>query len=231
MAEHVFITAHSGCDGTPDNTLESVEKGIALGADCVEVDVRMGSDGRLWLTHDLPDELTGLVPLRAALERVKQWGGMVNCDLKTYDTLYPVLELARECGLERDQLCLSGSVKPQLLLDDRAIAQRAQVLLNVEELLRFMQPDCPDDWVRRHERFAQCVDEAAALLRDMRATALNAPYQFVPCEMIPRLREAGMQLSLWTINDAQELRAYLAQPLFNITTRRAELALRLRSEN
>ena len=40
MNRKIMITAHSGCEGTPENSLASIEKGIALGADCVEIDVR-----------------------------------------------------------------------------------------------------------------------------------------------------------------------------------------------
>lgn len=48
----IAITARSGCNGTPDNSMESVLTGIRLGADCVEVDVRMNEQGGLWLSHD-----------------------------------------------------------------------------------------------------------------------------------------------------------------------------------
>ena len=31
--KNILITAHSGCEGTPDNSMESILKGIELGAD------------------------------------------------------------------------------------------------------------------------------------------------------------------------------------------------------
>ncbi len=40
-----YITAHSGCENTPENSMESVRTGIALGADFVEVDVRLDPKG------------------------------------------------------------------------------------------------------------------------------------------------------------------------------------------
>ena len=49
-----YITAHSGCEGTPDNSLESVRAGVDLGADFVEVDVRLDPEGTPRLTHDMP---------------------------------------------------------------------------------------------------------------------------------------------------------------------------------
>ena len=45
----IMITAHSGCDGTPDNSMEHILKAIELGADCIEIDVNMGSRSPLYL--------------------------------------------------------------------------------------------------------------------------------------------------------------------------------------
>ena len=39
------ITAHSGCDGTPDNSLASE-------GNCLEADIRRNRDGELILSHD-----------------------------------------------------------------------------------------------------------------------------------------------------------------------------------
>jgi glycerophosphoryl diester phosphodiesterase len=47
-----LITAHSGCMNTLDNTLESVETGLRLGADVVEEDIRVTKDGIPVLSHD-----------------------------------------------------------------------------------------------------------------------------------------------------------------------------------
>ena len=49
-----LITAHSGCMGTPQNSLASVEKGIACGADFIEVDLNFTEDGTPVLSHDKP---------------------------------------------------------------------------------------------------------------------------------------------------------------------------------
>jgi glycerophosphoryl diester phosphodiesterase len=49
----ILKIGHRGAAGhAPENTLASVEKGIALGADYVEVDIQRTLDGRLVLMHD-----------------------------------------------------------------------------------------------------------------------------------------------------------------------------------
>ena len=42
-----MITAHSGADGTKENSLEFVAYAMQTGADALEVDVRMGENGIL----------------------------------------------------------------------------------------------------------------------------------------------------------------------------------------
>ena len=40
-----FITAHSGCMNTRQNSIDSITEGIRFGADIIEVDVNATSDG------------------------------------------------------------------------------------------------------------------------------------------------------------------------------------------
>jgi glycerophosphoryl diester phosphodiesterase len=50
---HILKIGHRGAAGhAPENTLASVERGIALGVDYVEVDIQRTLDGRLVLMHD-----------------------------------------------------------------------------------------------------------------------------------------------------------------------------------
>ena len=110
-----MITAHNGCEGIPDHTLASVEKGIAVGADCVEIDIRSDDQGRLWLIHDRPADFSGLVPLEEAFALIRDSGIAVNCDLKEESVFLPTFALAAKMGLGADQLVFSGAVDPKLL--------------------------------------------------------------------------------------------------------------------
>jgi len=47
-----LVAAHTGCGIHPDNTMESFFEGIEMGADIVEVDVRVSQDGMPILLHD-----------------------------------------------------------------------------------------------------------------------------------------------------------------------------------
>ena len=129
---HPYITAHSGCENTPDNSLESVRAGMALGADFVEVDVRLDPDGVPRLSHDMPADYGRLPTLEAVFRVVAGSPCGVNCDLKESAAFRPVLALGEQCGLSPAQLVFSGDVPiPQLLAEPR-LARRASIYLNSE---------------------------------------------------------------------------------------------------
>ena len=53
MSGRARIVCHRGaCRLAPENTLASALKALSLGGDIVEIDVRQGADGALWLMHD-----------------------------------------------------------------------------------------------------------------------------------------------------------------------------------
>ena len=78
-----MITAHSGADGTKENSLEFVKYAMQTGADALEVDVRMGENGILILSHDKTDEDAARLAdvFRMMRERPQM---RINCDLKEY---------------------------------------------------------------------------------------------------------------------------------------------------
>ena len=230
MNARIMITAHSGCEGTPENSLFSIEKGIALGADCVEIDIRMDARGRLWLTHDLPEFFDDLTPLEEAFAMIRESGVSVNCDLKEYGALLPVLALADQFGIGPDRLIFSGSVDIILLEQRPDIARRSRIFLNSEELVRDLTKNDPADRDGQTAFLLRQTDAAAKRLRALGAEALNAPYKHMPDALIDSLRARGVLLSLWTVNDEDALREFMKKDLLNITTRNASAALRVRAE-
>jgi len=224
-----LLTAHSGCENTAENSLESIQTGIALGADCVEVDVRLSQDGTLVLSHDAPETAHGLVTLAEAFGKLPD-SVSVNCDLKQPDALYPTLELAQRCGIERDRLIFSGSVPIAQLQRDASIARRCRIFLNSEEICRFLMNDPSVSREAQAAFFMQNMEFIADFMKKLGAEALNAPYLYVSDEAIAALRRLGVELSLWTVNDADTLRHLLEKDILNITTRCVQTALELRSQ-
>ena len=238
------ITAHSGCEGTRDGSMEAVLRGIELGADLVEVDVRRVAGLGLALSHDTVADPAGLVPLAAVFSVIAQHPPVgVNCDLKEYGLARDAMALAEASGLRDGQLSFSGSLTPRLLADDPQIARRARVYLNIEEVLCELYraenpggapPDArPWDVVLGHmgdslERWIGPLVETC-LRADIRA--LNLPASPLIKPWLVRLGEAGLRLSVWTINEPDAMRELFAMPwLENLTTRQVALALSARAE-
>lgn len=227
---NTMITAHSGCENTPDNSMESVYAGIRAGADCVEVDVRLDRDGALVLSHDRQQDYSGAVRLESVFRVTAEAGICVNCDLKEYAALYPCIALADALGIDSDHLVFSGSVEIGLLEKDPSIVERARIFLNQEEIWRYLTGVTGDDDQAEHDFYQQPenLDAVAAVVKRLGVTALNSHFGDMTREHIFDIRSRGMQLSLWTVNSHEEMVRLLSEDLVNLTTRRPVEALSVR---
>mgnify|MGYP003199851933 CR=1 FL=1 len=128
-----MITAHSGADGTKENSLEFVAYAMQTGADALEVDVRMGENGILILSHDKTDE--DAVRLADVFRMMGKYPGMrINCDLKECGLEVAVRQLALISGLKTEQILYSGSVRP-VPVTESCIWRDVEVFWNIEEYL------------------------------------------------------------------------------------------------
>ena len=94
-----MITAHSGCDGTPENSLEFLRTALLSEADAVEVDVRKNGEGKLILSHDETEE--DAVTLEEAFRMAEGIPKKkINCDLKQKGLEEEIYRLALEYGME-----------------------------------------------------------------------------------------------------------------------------------
>ena len=202
-----IITAHSGCEGTEDNSLAHILAAIASGAEMIEVDVRQAPDGALYLSHDVPEDIGSRPALRTLFEQVSQAENMeMNLDVKTEGLIGPVMALAKEFGLER-RIVFTGACNA-----DRALANSLGA-----EMWRSM-------WSGKQ------IPDGIEANRADGSPYLNVYYPMITEEYDRMLREAGGAFSAWTVNDEKNIRRFLEMGIGNITTRTPALALRLRKE-
>lgn len=244
MIHRPFITAHSGCDGTQQDSLDSVQKGIELGADAVEVDVRQAVDGTLILSHDKPAAGAARATLEEAMAMVARAGIGINCDIKETGAIPGVLALAKKLGLPRERLILTGSASPPLLAQNPGWGGEARIWMNMEQLMLWyggtdaqgMYDDAPldGDWGELFgglaARLAQSLAQTAQDCRKMGVEVLNVPH-FLPGmdDSIRGLLALGLGVSVWTANTQQDLDRLLALGVTSITTRTTALALQRRA--
>ena len=198
------ITAHSGCEGTPDNSREHVLAAIDSGAEMLEVDVRCDQNGLLYLYHDLPDDVGKCLTLRELFELIEPEKNMaVNLDVKTEGLIEQIMALASEFDLA-DRIIFSGECRNDR---KRANGLGAEVWRN-----------------------AWNIPEGIAANRADGCPILNVHFTNVTEEYEKELRSFGASFSAWTVNDEENLRFLLKMGVANITTRKPLLALRLRKE-
>lgn len=207
-----LITAHSGCDGTPDNSLEFVKHALSCGADAFEIDVRC-RDGRLFMSHDVTDmECPGL----NEVFRLMQGSSMkINCDLKEPNLEEAVLELAEKLGIW-DNVLFSGDVSLEKMRTNDII--RRKTLLNIDPLVGQVTPEELDD--RLEELVEGC--------RRCGAWCINIHYGKCTEKLMKRMREAGIQISAWTVNREEVARRLLDEGIYNITSRSPGMVMALR---
>ena len=225
-----MITAHSGCEGTPDNSMESIQKSIELGADCAEIDIYMDAQGALWLTHDELEDYSNAVALEDALRVIAESKIAVNCDIKKENLLYPVLEAAEAAGISRKDLIFSGSVDVDILKKDPRIVGRARIFLNFEQICLYMTGKKLQSYEEAAAFFDAHVEEIAALVKELGVEYINPSFRLMIPERIDLAHAHGIALSLWTVNEETEQRSLMQKNLVNMTTRNVSGALRVRRE-
>ncbi|RZB15631.1 glycerophosphodiester phosphodiesterase [Streptomyces sp. F001] len=224
---NVTAVAHRGAPyHHPENTVDSLRTALELGADAVEIDVRLTRDGvpvllhdetlkRLW-EHDRPllslsaDEVHGLtdgaVPTLAQALTATD-GSRVMLDLPgTPDVRAArrVVDVVRDCGAQDRVYYCAG---PSAMLAVRAADPAAEIALTWTTLA----PPRP------------------ALLDAVRPRWLNYRFPLVGRDLAARVHRDGYLLSVWTPDTRRAMRRLLGMGVDSITTNRIDALCALRT--
>ena len=212
MEHKIAITAHSGCEGTPDNSREHILAAIDSGADFLEIDVRM-ANGKLYLYHDRSEHPETCVDFKEFLRTILPHESLkVNNDLKEDGLIRPVLEAAEEIGgpALAARMYFTGETYGRgndVVSLERYEGLRERIWLNTgaEEL------------------------EAALDVADREGCPiLNVYYGVITKESLALVRSRGKNFSGWTANSADVIAFLLSCGVTNITTRIPKLAIAMR---
>ncbi len=240
-----MITAHSGCEGTQRDSMESVRRAIELGADAVEVDVRMDPAGVLRISHDKRhsvSEYAAHQTLESVFALLGPTSLSINCDVKEREHLYALLSLAKRYGFDKSRLILSGSVSPEQVSYDPGIADRATLFMNIEELFKYLYLHkgpfsmgdfsrlMTDPWAFTRtymKHFEDHVPSVVELALHLEIEVINFPYHHLGEEHFKALQTAGLSVSIWTVDDRialERILAFSVSNLENVTTRQVSMA-------
>jgi glycerophosphoryl diester phosphodiesterase len=239
MTRHPQLVAHMGYSAVePANTVRAALAAIEAGADMIEIDVSITSDGHAVAIHGprLETTTTGSgkiasTPLGALRDfTVKHRGNAVdgcrvpmvveiveaagetalNFDLKTGAALDAVLDLISENGLA-DRSVISGVTAFRV----RRIRRRkagVTVLVNLDRLDKRLAPTrVGKRWLGwRYRR----------VLRHSDVLALNIHHRFVDLSLVSAIHEIGAQVWTFTVDNQLDIDRVVAAGVDSVTTNR-----------
>lgn len=201
------VTAHTGCENTPQNSVESVKKAFMSGADIFEIDIRFDKKGTPLLSHDEPK---GNEPLLDEIFSVfaKQKNILCNLDLKCTDNLKEISSVAKKHGVA-DRIFYTG-VGEDFVERVKTDTPEIPYFLNLS-----LKPK------RNHtEKYISSVIEK---VKKSGAVGINCNYKNVTKELIDSFHKNNLQFSVWTVDKEKLMFRFAEMNPDNITTRKPSL--------
>ncbi|RJS74557.1 glycerophosphodiester phosphodiesterase [Candidatus Bathyarchaeota archaeon] len=223
------VVAHRGASGyEPENTLRALKRAIEMGADMVEVDVRLSKDGVPVIIHDetldrttdgsgkvadyTADQLRMFdagsgekIPLLSeVLDFVKGKVGLL-LELKEVETSKPALKMVEEKNMVNQVMFIS--------FHREALEEIAQIRLDTFRGLIY----------------ARSGDHLVVAKR-MRCLAVAPYYRLATTKAISFAHRLGLKVNVWTIDDLKTARIMAERGVDSITTNKPDLMISLREE-
>lgn len=215
------IIGHRGARGlAPENTLEAIEAGIKAGADEIEVDVRVTSDGIPILHHDsyVCDYSSG--HKRALLIDEHTLG-----ELRAHKPDLPTLQDAIETVELRTPMILE--VKPKVSIHE--VVDVLQQFLQKswrptdfllasfsQRTLRALHKALPDVPLIVNESFLGL--RASRRARELDTTRINMNQRYLWWGFVRSMHRAGFQLCAYTLNNPQKAARWARHGLYGVIT-------------
>ena len=239
-ADGVEIIAHRGASAdAPENTMSAMKLAWEQGADAIELDLWLSKDGKIVVFHDSDTRrFDGGSNKIAALT----WDELQKLDVGSWKSpkyggeriprLEPILAgvpkgrrsvLEIKCGPE-----ILPELKRVLEASGRASNELAVITFNYETLKESKKlfPQIEHYYLFGYKkdpktgRFPE-LEPLIAKCIEARADGLDLHYDWpINSEFVERLKRAGLQLIVWTVNDAAIARRMTKAGVAGITTDR-----------
>ena len=200
-----MLIGHRGCkDIEPENTLLAIKKAIAIGADGVEIDVRLSKDKELVVIHD------------DTLDRTTNGKGFVkNLILKELKKLNAgkgekIPTLQEVINVIKDKIYLIIELK------DEGTEKRVVELIKKNKLKKVIMVSFIDQLVKNVKKIDKKI-KTGILFKDNQidpiVMAKNADsefvfpkYKLVNKKFVVKCHKKGIRVAVWNINNLNELK-------------------------
>lgn len=246
-----MIIAHTGCEGTEDNTEASIEAAIQSGAHMLEVDIRSSRDGYPVLSHDpiicegdgerlvIADctynrlqEHAGSacsqrsdprVPWELVLKRMTTWHGLLNLDLKDEGSIERISRDISESGiLERTIVTGCDATRATIV---RSIIPEVPVMLNIQK----DDLGCSNNEI--DDRFKQRIKELCNSALAVGCAGINIQHSHCNSFVVDHAHQRFLSVTVWTVDQEVEMFRLLSLGVDAITTRQPTLLGTILSKN
>jgi glycerophosphoryl diester phosphodiesterase len=233
LAEHLKVIAHRGASHlAPENTLASVQLAWRLGADAVEVDVRLTRDGRIVAIHDETTDRTAGTRLEVATTHSSQLrrldvgrhkhpkfaGERIPYLEEVLQTVPPGRQLFVEikCGPE---------ILPPLVEMIASSGKRSQVVIigfdfDTVKTAKEALPDVPAYWLCDKRLLVSYGRSIAEKAKAGGIDGLDLHWSGLTRRFIRAVKAAGLRLYIWTVDDPAQALRLKAMGADGITTNR-----------
>lgn len=228
------VTAHRGNSAEfPENTLPAFQSGIAAGADWIELDIHRTRDGRLVVSHD---RTTWRVGDRSLVVPESTWDQLRKVDVaadfrrrhgksraQCPPQRMPLLEEVLRLVMTQRQTRASLQPKMDCVADAVALVRQ----LSAEEWVGFndgnlsymaevkrLAPGIPVFWDRGESDIA--ADIRVARQHGFETLVLNE--RAVTPQKVAQLKQAGLGVGVWTVDDPAAWEQFLAMGVERIYT-------------
>ena len=233
----VEIIAHRGAShDAPENTLAAMKLAWEQGADAIEVDLHLSKDGEIVVMHDADAKRTGGLSEKIAnltMQKLAQLDVGAWMNPRFAGERIPSLEsILRTVGAGKRvfiEIKCGPEILPRLkevLAQAKLPAERAVIIgFGLETMARAkaMFPDLKVFFLHGVKKnqpippIEQLVEKARAAKLD----GLNLHHQFpVSPAFAGKVREAGLQLYVWTVDDPIIARRWIDAGVAGVTTNR-----------
>jgi len=244
-AQAVQIVGHRGAShDAPENTMAATNLAWKQGADAVETDIYLGKDGRIIVHHDKTAKRTAgrdiaVAELTQGEARTLDAGAWK--DPKFKGEKIPLLEEQIASIPAGKRMLVEIKVGPEIVPELARVLKQAGasernitiISFNHDSLVevRKQLPRLPTLWLVGHPapnakkvptaKPPPTVDEMIAKCREAKLTGLDLQHTWplTPADL-RKIKDAGLELHVWTVNDPEIARRWVSWGVASITTDR-----------
>lgn len=196
----MITIAHRGAKGhAPENTIASFEKAIEMGVDMIELDVHLSNDLVPMVIHDDTVDRTTLATGNVAnfsAKKLQQLGVpsledvftlvqnkcSINIEIKVYAATQPVLDVLQSSSFNVEKIIISSF--------DWHVLQEIRFKSDTIKLGVLTETD---------------ISLAIGFATLIKAFAIHPYYHLLTAENVEKIKEKGLKLYTWTVNEPEDI--------------------------